>query len=180
MKFTKYDKPMMETAYVWAKESYCKRNQVGSVLSKDGRIVSIGYNGTISGAKNECESNCPECNGRGIVLDQPEPRFSHETKIVKTKKCSRCGGTGLVSKNTVVHAEANALMFAAKNGIETEGCTLYVTLSPCIECSKMIIQAGIKDVVYGEDYRITHGVEFLKENGVNVRQYDDDYLSWDK
>jgi dCMP deaminase len=159
-----YDKPMMETAYVWAEQSYCKRNKVGAVLSKDGRIVSVGYNGTISGADNQCEEEideaCEHCNGEGYF----------ETPGVMSFDCDKCQGTGkkLVSKNTVVHAEANALMFAARNGIETEGCKLYVTLSPCIECSKMIIQAGIKRVIYSEDYRITDGVDFLRKHGVNV------------
>lgn len=74
------------------------------------------------------------------------------------------------TKNTVVHAEANAILFAAKNGIKTEGAKIFVTLSPCIECSKMIIQAGIEEVIYKEDYR-TEGKEFLEDCGIIVRKH---------
>jgi len=160
----KYDTAMMETAIVWSKESYCKRNKVGAVLSREGRIVSVGYNGTISGAKNECEEIvkreevCSKCYGTGFLGND----------II----CQNCIN-GLIqpvlkSKNTVVHAEANALMFASKNGISTDKCTLYITLSPCIECAKMIIQSGIKRVVYKEDYRITDGIDFLKEHKIDI------------
>lgn len=133
----KYDKAMMNTAFIWADESYCKRKKVGAILAKKGRILSTGYNGTVTGSDNNCEEE-------------------QENK--------------LVSKNTVVHAEANAIAFAGKHGIKTKGCTVYVTLSPCIECAKIMKQHGIKKVVYGEDYRITDGIDFLKENGIKVKK----------
>jgi dCMP deaminase len=145
----KFNKALMGTAVIWSKESTCKRNQVGAVIARNGRIVSTGYNGTISGASNTCEELCQTCSGKG---------------------CERCQGTGLVSKNTVVHAETNAILFAAKNGIQTNGCSIYITLSPCIECAKMIVQAGINEVYYKEQYRNTDGVEFLKQNGVIIKQ----------
>ena len=72
------------------------------------------------------------------------------------------------SKDTVVHAELNAIAFAAKYGIATDNCHLYVTLSPCIECSKAVIQAGITHVFYKDDYRISKGREFLERNGIKV------------
>ena len=133
----RYDKAMMGTASIWAEQSYCERHKVGAVISRSGRVVSIGYNGTVSGSDNCCE----------IEVDG-----------------------ALVSKPSVVHAEANALMFAAKNGIATNECSLFVTLTPCIECAKMIIQAGIKEVVYKDDYRLSDGRDFLAENGILVRQ----------
>jgi len=137
----KYDKSMMKTAYVWAEESYCRRNKVGAVIGKDGRVISIGYNGTIKNADNNCE-------------DEIE------------------GTNQLVTKQNVIHAEANALTFAAKNGIKTKNCILYVTLSPCIECSKLIVQSGIKEVVYNEEYRIIDGIEFLRKHKVKVIKSD--------
>ena len=73
----KYDKPLMETAYVWAKQSSCTRRQVGGVISKDGRIIVIGYNGTISGESNDCEEpeyKCPECN---VTSKEPEKIFDY-------------------------------------------------------------------------------------------------------
>lgn len=145
---------MMETAYIWAKESYCVRAQVGAILAKDGRILSTGYNGTITGSDNCCEIPCSVCNG----------------KKKKMKSCTRCQGSGLNSKTSVVHAEANAIAFAGKYGIKTKGCTMYVTLSPCIECSKIMMQHGIKEVYYSKSYRGDLGAKFLKENGVKVKR----------
>lgn len=131
----KYDKAMIDTADIWSLESYCKRKQVGAVLSYEGRIISVGYNGTVTGSNNTCECN-------------------------KGKK----------TKLSVVHAEANAILFAAKSGIKTDGCTLYVTLAPCMECSKMIIQCGIKEVIYSNNYS-EDGIKFLRKCGVIVRKY---------
>ena len=135
----KYDTPMMETAYIWALESYCRRKQVGCVIAKDSRVISCGYNGTISGSENCCEEIDP--NG-------------------KTQ-----------TKDTVLHAEENTIAFAARNGIPTKGCTMYITLAPCIRCSRLIIQAGIKKVVYGQDYN-NAGINFLRENGIKVKKLE--------
>ena len=119
-------------AGVWARNSYCKRRQVGALIVKDRMIISDGYNGTPSGFENICED---ENN---------------------------------VSKPYVLHAEANALTKVARSNNSSEGATLYVTASPCLECSKLIIQSGIKRVVYGEEYRIMDGVELLKRAGIEV------------
>jgi dCMP deaminase len=178
-KYKKYDKTLMDTAKIWSNESYCDRKKVGAVIAQDSRIISTGYNGTISGAENCCENEiidkvviCSECKGQSF--------WDREDNGIPFKHCTTCDTKvfekdfiykevpRLVSKNTVVHAEANAIMFAAKNGIKTDGCTLYVTMSPCVECGKMIIQSGIKRVVYSESYRITDGIDFLKEHGVEV------------
>ncbi|MBP8945594.1 MAG: dCMP deaminase family protein [Paludibacteraceae bacterium] len=72
------------------------------------------------------------------------------------------------SKPYVLHAEANAITKVARSHNSSEGATLYVTASPCMECAKLIIQAGIKRVVYGEQYRITDGIELLKRAGIEV------------
>lgn len=128
------EQALMEHAQVASKRSYCERKQVGAVLAKDGRIVSTGFNGTISKSENCCEETIYDGFG------------AHK-----------------VSKNTVVHAEMNCILFAGKYGIATQGCDLFVTLSPCIECSKAIIQAGIKSVYYKEEYRNTEGIKFLSQ-----------------
>ena len=171
----KYDKSMMKTALVWAKESHCKRRQVGAVLAKEGRIISVGYNGTVAGSKsNNCEDEiiteifkCSECgstthhNGKCSLCGSNYMLFSHEEKL-------------LVSKQTVLHAESNALAFAGRYGISTDGCDLYITLSPCIECSKLIIQHGIRRVVYLEEYRCNKGLDFLKKHGIEILHLKDD------
>jgi len=132
----KFDKRYMEMAEVWAKNSYCKRRQVGAILVKDDMIISDGYNGTPSGFENVCEDES--------------------------------GAT----KPYVLHAEANAITKVAKSGNSSNGATLYVTASPCMECSKLIIQAGIKRVVYHDQYRLTDGIDLLHRAGIETEQID--------
>lgn len=122
-------------AEIWAKNSYCKRRQVGALLVKDKMIISDGYNGTPSGFENVCEENN-------------------------------------VTKPYVLHAEANAISKVAKSGNSSEGATLYVTAAPCIECAKLIIQCGIKRVVYKDAYRLMDGVELLNRAGIKVEKVD--------
>ena len=132
----KFDSRYIEMAEVWAKNSYCKRRQVGALIVKDRMIISDGYNGTPSGFENICEDE----NG--------------------------------VTKPYVLHAEANAITKVAKSGNSSQGATLYVTASPCLECSKLIIQSGIKRVVYKDEYRLTEGVDLLRRAGVEVEKVD--------
>ena len=131
----KFDHRYLEMAEIWAKNSYCKRRQVGALLVKDKMIISDGYNGTPSGFENICEENG-------------------------------------VTKPYVLHAEANAISKVAKSGNSSEGATLYVTASPCIECAKLIIQSGIKRVVYKDEYRLTDGVDLLTRAGIEVEKVD--------
>ena len=133
----KFDQRYLEMASVWARNSYCKRRQVGALLVKDRMIISDGYNGTPSGFENICEDE----NG--------------------------------VTKPYVLHAEANAITKVAKSGNSSEGATLYVTASPCVECSKLIIQSGIKRVVYRDEYRLTDGIDLLRKAGISVEKVDD-------
>ena len=84
-----------------------------------------------------------------------------------------CEDENNVSKPYVLHAEANALTKVARSNNSSDGATLYVTASPCLECSKLIIQSGIKRVVYGEEYRIMDGVELLKRAGIEVQFLND-------
>ena len=133
----KFDQRYLEMASVWARNSYCKRRQVGALLVKDRMIISDGYNGTPSGFETICEDE----NG--------------------------------VTKPYVLHAEANAITKVAKSGNSSEGATLYVTASPCVECSKLIIQSGIKRVVYRDEYRLTDGIDLLRKAGISVEKVDD-------
>ena len=89
------------------------------------------------------------------------------TPVGQSNVCEDNDGNTLPS---VVHAESNAIMFAAKNGMSTKNCTLVVTHSPCFECAKMIVQCGIKHVFYRDKYRDTSSLEFLSECGVDVIQ----------
>ena len=170
MRFKKYDKVMIETAMLWAKESYCKRAQVGAVLAKGGRIISNGYNGMPAGStNNNGPDNC--CEEETLRCQKCNARFN-ENNFNIDGKCPHCGNKvskGTKTRKDVIHAEMNAILFAARNGIKTEGCTMYVTLSPCIECAKGIVQAGISRVVYNSDYRKSEGINFLIKNGIEVQ-----------
>ena len=130
----KFDRRYLEMASVWARNSYCKRRQVGALLVKDRMIISDGYNGTPSGFENQCE----DANG--------------------------------VTKPYVLHAEANAITKVAKSGNNSAGATLYITDSPCMECAKLIIQSGIRRVVYADEYRLTDGIDLLRRAGVDVEK----------
>jgi dCMP deaminase len=156
----KYDKVMVECAKVWSQESYCTKAKVGAVLADDGRIVATGYNGTIKGLSNECEF--PEY-------------FDGETEEVLLKAPFYCPVKKkhykLKTSPFVVHAEQNVISFCAKEGIATNGLTMYVTLSPCENCAKLIASVGIKKVVYLEEYKRTEGIQFLKDCNVEVIKY---------
>lgn len=136
----KFDKHYLEMAAIWAKNSYCKRRQVGALLVKDKMIISDGFNGTPAGFENQCE-------------DEND-----------------------VTKPYVLHAEANAITKVAKSGNSSEGATLYITTSPCIECAKLIIQSGIERVVYSEEYRKSEGIELLKRANIKVENLKDDEI----
>lgn len=144
----------MQMAKIWATNSYAVRSKVGALIVKDGMIISDGYNGTPTGFENECEEVKP-CGNSCTMLFGPD--------------CTNCPSHTLVTKPYVLHAEANAITKLARSGNSAEGATLYVTMSPCLECAKLIIQAGITRVVYGEKYRDTSGLELLKRAGITTK-----------
>jgi dCMP deaminase len=136
----KYIYAYIDVAKRFAELSSAKRLQVGAIIVKEDRIISIGYNGMPPDWTNECENVTED----GTLKTKPE----------------------------VIHAEANAILKVAKSTQTCEGATLYITLSPCKECSKLIHQAGIKRVVYQLGYRDTSGVDFLAKAGVIVEQIE--------
>ncbi|MFM2156035.1 MAG: hypothetical protein RL516_784 [Bacteroidota bacterium] len=144
-----FDDIYMDLAKNLSRKSHCVKAKVGAVISKDTRIVSLGYNGPPAGTHN-CDQEWPV---DGCARD-------------------RKGGCSLA-----LHAEANAILYASKNQITMEGATLYVTLSPCIACAKIIYTTGIKKVIYLDSYAafkgidVEEGVEFLRRFGVSVEQY---------
>jgi len=144
-----FDDIYMELAQNLAARSHCVKAQVGAVLTKDTRIISLGYNGPPSGTHN-CDEVWP---------DTGCPRDSKGS-------CS-----------LALHAEQNAILYASKNNVAVEGSTLYVTLSPCISCARVIFTVGIKKVFYKHSYAqykgiaVDEGVEFLRRFGVEVQQY---------
>jgi len=144
-----FDDIYMELAVNLAKRSHCIRRHVGAVLTKDTRIISIGYNGPPSGTHN-CDDKWPE---------EGCPRDSKGS-------CS-----------LAIHAEQNAILYAVKNKTSVEGATLYVTLSPCLACARIIFSMGINRVIYFNSYAeykgipSDEGVDFLRTFGINCEKY---------
>lgn len=134
-----------EIVILVSKQSTCKRLQVGCIIVKESRIISMGYNGVASG-----HEHCNEIFKNEIVNSEEFKKKHAE-----------------FSKNEI-HAESNAIAFSAKEGQSTNDCDLYVTHAPCIDCAKLIVQSGIKNVYYINEYdRNSFGIEFLEDNNIN-------------
>ena len=141
-----WDDYFMEIAHVVSRRSNCSRRHVAAIIVKDKRIISTGYNGTPRGIKNCCDGGCPRCSGES-------PSGSELSNCV----CS--------------HAEENSIVQAAYHGISVKDSTIYVTLSPCLLCAKMIINAGIIEVIYDEEYAFNDQTKGLfGEAGVRFRR----------
>ena len=144
-----FDDIYMELAVNLAKRSHCIKRHVGAVLTKDTRIISIGYNGPPSGTHN-CDEVWPE---------EGCPRDSKGS-------CS-----------LAIHAEQNAILYAVKNKTAVDEATLYVTLSPCLSCARIIYSMGICRVIYLNSYAdykglpSDEGVDFLKRFGIECIKY---------
>jgi len=136
----------MEITRIVAKRSTCLRRKVGAVIVKDKRILATGYNGAPSGLKHCEEVGC----------------IRKENQIPSGQRHELCRG---------LHAEQNAIIQAALHGISIKDSTLYCTNSPCVICAKMIINAGIKEVIYEEGYDDPLAMEMLKEAGVKVKRF---------
>jgi len=141
-----WDEYFMSIAQVVASRSNCVKRKVAALIVKDRRIVSTGYNGTPRGARNCNEGGCPRCNSLAA------------------------SGTAL-EECLCSHGEENAITQAAYHGTSLKGASLYSTLSPCLLCTKMIINAGIMEVVYNHDYPLGDtALALLREAGVTVRK----------
>jgi dCMP deaminase len=149
MEKPRFEDIYMDLAQSLSLRSHCVKLKVGAVLTKDTRIISLGYNGPPAGTNN-CDEEWPETGC---------PRDSK-------------GGCSLA-----LHAEQNAILYAAKNRMSLEGATIYVTLSPCIACAKVLYSLGIKKVYYINSYaaykgiKSDEGVDFLRKFGVEVIHY---------
>lgn len=145
-----FDSIFMNLASDLALRSHCVKAQVGAVLTKDTRIISIGYNGPPAGTHN-CDEEWPE---------------------------SGCPRDSKNSCSLALHAEENAILYAVKNGMNLSGSTLYLTLSPCISCARIIYSSGVKKVFYKNSYAkykglpSDEGVDFLNKFGVECISFD--------
>ena len=142
----------MDTAERFAQLSSAKRLQVGAVVVKDNRIISIGYNGMPAGWTNECEK-------RVYTLTQPAEFLDEDGSSYN-----------VVTKDEVIHAEANAILKLARDGESGNGSSLFCTHAPCIHCAKLVHGAGIKKVYYRHSYRDTIGLDFLEKCNIEVEK----------
>lgn len=158
-----WEETFMQAAELFAKRSSCVKRQVGAILVKDNRILSTGYNGTVPGFLNCCEVfklRKPETNEIDFDCGAfPSPGLTYK-KITHHE----------FAEKYEIHAEQNCLAFAAKNGVATDGCTMYVTTAPCVHCAKLIVAAGIKTVVFKDLYKYSDGVDFLNDK-TDVKVY---------
>ena len=137
----KYIDLYMDWAERTAQLSHARRLQVGAVIVKDDSVISYGYNGMPAGWDNNCEDQTYDEDGFHITL--------------KTKP-------------EVLHAESNAIAKLAKSSNSGDGADIFITHAPCLDCAKLIYQAGIKRVFFGNHYRDSAGLNFLKSSGVAV------------
>ena len=126
--------------------STCASTQVSCVIVRDGRIISTGWNGVPAG-----KNNCNEIYEWGAL---PTNSKDHQEW----------------SPLNELHAEVNAIGYAAQNGVTTKDAVLYTSVSPCIDCAKLIVAAGIKEVWYIDEYRMTEGIKFLNENNIGCNK----------
>jgi dCMP deaminase len=140
--------------------SYAERKQVGAILVKDGSIISTGYNGTPHGFDNNCEET------KIKYYDNPDIAEILQDQGWHLSTDGSNDARKQVTKREVLHAESNAISKVAKSTHSSEGSVLYVTLSPCYECAKLIIQSGIEKVVYKEQYRMIDGIQLLQKAGI--------------
>lgn len=146
----KWKKRFMELTEHIATWSSCLRRHVGAVIVKDKRIMTTGYNGAPAGVKT--------CIERGSCL-------RNEMNIESGTHAEVC---------YAAHAEQNAIIQAAKEGISLKGCVLYCTHQPCVVCAKMIINSGIKEVIYKEGYPDEFSQKICEEAGVKLTKYNED------
>jgi len=140
-----WDEYFLELAHLVSRRSTCLRRNVGAVLVKDKRILATGYNGAPRGLKHCLDIGC----------------IREKLKIPSGQRHELC---------RALHAEQNALIQASLYGISVQGSTLYATNQPCIICAKMLINAGIKDIVASDGYPDKMAADFLKEAGIKVRK----------
>ena len=136
----------MKAAHIYAELSTARRLKVGALVVKDDRIISIGYNGMPKGWDNNCEYEKYE-------LGNPNDY-------------------SLATKPEVLHAETNAIAKLARSTESGLDADIFVTHSPCLDCAKLIYQAGIRRVYYATDYRDDAGINFLQASGVEVTKLD--------
>ena len=154
----------MQTAEIFAQQSHARRLKVGAIIVKHNKIISIGYNGMPTGWDNNCENE-------EILNDVPHMRKEYADRgYVMHSSADSVIWKKLTSKPEVLHAEANAIAKLAQSNESSKDAELFCTYLPCLECAKLIHQAGIKKVYYREDIDTSKGSgrEFLENSKIQL------------
>jgi len=159
---SKFKQYYMKIAAETAKLSYARRLQVGAIVVKDDRIISIGYNGMPAGWDNNCEHK--EYAGRHNSYGGEFTSWTYDQQDEDGEMYR------LKTRPEVLHAETNAISKLARSNESGDGATIFVTHMPCMDCAKLIYQSGINTVYYRDSYKTTDGIDFLKKSGVTVEQ----------
>lgn len=152
------DEMLMAVAELVAERSTCDRLMVGAVIARSGRVLTSGYNGAPSGMAH-CNHTCT-CPTHG----------TSGRMIVRLVQDHHEDGCPSGPCNNTIHAEANAIVFAARHGVATENAEMFITHAPCLVCARLIINAGIMGVMFLHEYRDMSGVQLLKSQAVPVIQ----------
>lgn len=153
------EKTLLEIAFTVSKRSTCSRRNNGAVIADSkGVVLSTGYNGSLSGQQH-CDHEC-DC-GMDLLSPVSQSYAGHAAT------CPAHPNNGCT---LAVHAEANSVYFAARNGVSTQNAIMYCTTEPCVKCAEAIIQSGISKVVYSQEYRSHEGINLLQKVGIEVEQ----------
>jgi dCMP deaminase len=166
----KFIKLYMDWASRTAQLSHARRLQVGAVIVKDDSVISYGYNGMPAGWDNDCE-NVEWCSAGGwLSPEEIEEGWPYEGTYLDAEGNTMQGRYRLKTKPEVLHAESNAIAKLARSINSGNGADIFITHAPCLDCAKLVYQAGIKCVYFGTAYRDNSGVQFLEKSGVKVQQ----------
>ena len=162
----KYKQLYMDIAHRVAQMSYARRLLVGAIIVKDGRILSMGFNGMPAGWDNNCEDKIYSDTDTETGYEYPYKEYLGEFgDVVRHYR--------LKTKPQVLHGEMNCMMKLARSNESSEGADLFLTHSPCMVCAKAIYQSGIRRLYFGKHYRDNSGIEFLEKSGVEVENFSD-------
>lgn len=181
------EETLVHVAYVFAARSTCSRAHVGAVFALRGRILATGYNGAPAGMPH-----CSHDEWRYAVDGQAPEWLLQSQYGSQLLRSDWTGSTFYLDEDQVtiiddrftgpphdgckvaIHAEANAIAFAARHGVCLEGTTLYTTLAPCLRCAQLIVNVGVVEIVCAENYRVDDGVRLLTRAGIDVRILDEE------
>jgi dCMP deaminase len=166
----KYVDMYMDWAARCAQLSHAVRLQVGAVIVKDDSVISYGYNGMPAGWDNNCEDRVYDSGAGGWI--SPEEFDAQYPYTEYNEDAEESYRYGLKTKPEVLHAESNAVAKLARSANSGSGADIFITHAPCLDCAKLIYQAGIRRVWFGTSYRDTAGVDFLEKSGIEITKIE--------